>query len=160
MRSPYRSGAGVTQNGEGRGAEEYHATVVVPVRRMVAMSEYTAVVTREGRGWVVDVAGVGATQARNLAEAKDMAIDLIAITRQVPPASIHVDIRTMLDPELEAEVQQARAAIQELEQRQQRVASTSRSVARKLVRTAGLTGRDAAVVLGVSPQRVSQLLAD
>lgn len=124
------------------------------------MSHYTAVVTREGRGWVVDVLGVGTTQARNLAEAKDMAIDLVSITRQVPAASITVDIQTKLDAELEAEVQHARAAIHELEQRQQQVASTSRSVARKLVRSAGLTGRDAAVVLGVSPQRVSQLLAD
>lgn len=124
------------------------------------MNRYTAVVTREGRGWVVDVVGVGATQARNLAEAQDMAIDLIAITRQMPASAIVVDLRTQLDPDLDAEVRQARAAIEELEQRQQSVASASRSVARKLVRSAGLTGRDAAVVLGVSPQRVSQLLAD
>ncbi len=124
------------------------------------MSEYTAVVTREGRGWVVEVVGVGATQARNLTEAREMAIDLIAITRQVPASTVTVDLSAQLDPELDAEVQHARAAIDELEQRQQHVALASRDVARKLVRSAGLTGRDAAVVLGVSPQRVSQLLAD
>ena len=124
------------------------------------MSTYTAVASREGRWWVVDVAGVGTTQARNLTEAKEMATDLISITRNIPAKEIEVEIRTALEADLEKEIAQARAAIRDLEERQQSVARASRGVARKLVRSAGLTGRDAAVVLGVSPQRVSQLLAD
>ena len=124
------------------------------------MSTYTAIARREGRWWIVEVGDVGATQARNLTEAREMAIDLIALTRNLPPDQIKVEIRTVLEADLEEEIAQARAAIRDLELRQQSVAKTSRSVARKLVRSAGLTGRDAAVVLGVSPQRVSQLLAD
>lgn len=46
------------------------------------MNTYTAVVSREGRWWIVDVDGVGTTQARNLTEAQEMAVDLIAITQR------------------------------------------------------------------------------
>ncbi|HEV8025433.1 MAG TPA: hypothetical protein VGP37_11180 [Candidatus Nanopelagicales bacterium] len=124
------------------------------------MNTYTAVVSREGRWWIVDVDGVGTTQARNLTEAQEMAVDLIAIIQELPTNGIDVEIRVALEKDLEQEIEQARAAIKELEERQQAVARTSRSVARKLVHSAGLTGRDASVVLGISPQRVSQLLAD
>ena len=124
------------------------------------MNTYAAIVSREGRWWIVEVDGVGTTQARNLTEAREMAVDLIALTRDLPVNGIDVEIRVALEEDLEQEIQQAHAAIKELEERQQAVARTSRSVARKLVHSAGLTGRDASVVLGISPQRVSQLLAD
>lgn len=124
------------------------------------MRTHVALATREGRWWIVEVEGVGTTQARNLTEAREMAVDLISITQNVPAASVAVELRTTLEADLEEEIAQARAAIKDLEERQLSVARTSRSVARKLVKSAGLTGRDAAVVLGVSPQRVSQLLAE
>ena len=124
------------------------------------MHTYTAVASREGRWWFVEVDGVGATQARNLTGAREMATDLIAITQNLPPDQIEVEVRAVLEADLAEEIAKARAAIREVEELQQSVAQASRTVVRKLVNTAGLTGRDAAIVLGVSPQRVSQLLAD
>ena len=124
------------------------------------MNTHVALATREGRWWIVEVEGVGTTQARNLTEAREMAVDLISITENVPAVSVAVELRIALETDLETEIAEARAAIKDLEERQLSVARTSRSVARKLVKSAGLTGRDAAVVLGVSPQRVSQLLAE
>jgi predicted transcriptional regulator len=49
------------------------------------------------------------------------------------------------------------AAVSDAEQAQERAAVSTRRVARRL-RSEGLTGREIAVVLRVSPQRVSQLL--
>jgi len=51
----------------------------------------------------------------------------------------------------------ARRAIHELGERQREVAALSRAAARDLANS-GLSGADIAVVLDVSPQRVSQLL--
>jgi len=121
---------------------------------------YEAELTREGKWWLIAVDGIGMTQARSLKEARVMAMDMIALAKNVPSEIVDVELRPKLDAELEAEVYLARSAIRDLDEQQQVVAASSRRVARKLVHTAGLTGRDAAVVLGISPQRVSQLLAD
>ena len=127
---------------------------------MAAVKTHQAVATREGkRWWIVDVDGVGTTQARNLVEAREMARSLIAVMLDLPEDEIDVSVSVALDPQLQADVERARAAIIELEGKQREVAAASRKAARDLVESAGLTGRDAAVVLGVSPQRVSQLLA-
>src|SRR5665647_2164839 len=48
----------------GRGGAQYQQADGLPAERMVAMSAYTATATREGRWWVIDVAGVGVTQSR------------------------------------------------------------------------------------------------
>ena len=124
------------------------------------MKTYEAELTREGKWWLIEVDGIGTTQARSLKEARVMAIDMIAAAKNVPGETIDVYLRPKLDAELEAEVDKARSAIRDLDEQQRIVAASSRRVARELVHTAGLTGRDAAVVLGISPQRVSQLLAD
>ena len=127
---------------------------------MAAVKTHQAVATREGkRWWIVDVDGVGTTQARNLVEAREMARSLIAVMLDLPEDEIDVSVSVALDPQLQADVERARVAIIELESKQREVAAASRKAARDLVEGAGLTGRDAAVVLGVSPQRVSQLLA-
>lgn len=49
------------------------------------MNTYEATATREGKWWVIDVLGVGVTQARNLTEGHSMVDDLIeAMTGEVP----------------------------------------------------------------------------
>ena len=127
---------------------------------MVVVKTYETELTRENRWWLIEVDGIVMTQARSLKEARVMAIDMIAVAKDVPSETIDVSLRPKLDAELEAEVDKARSAIRDLDEQQRIVAASSRLVARKLVHSAGLTGRDAAVVLGISPQRVSQLLAD
>lgn len=124
------------------------------------MTEYLVRASREGRWWVLDVEGVGTTQARNLTEAHEMVLSLITLMEQVPADSVELTIVPDLGPELVDEVHQAKVASGELAHIQQRAANLSRRVVRRLVRDAGITGRDAAIILGVSPQRISQLLAD
>lgn len=122
------------------------------------MKTYTAHASKEDRWWLVRVDGVGVTQAKNLREAEVMAIDLIEIVTGTPQSRFEVVVSTELAPTLRRRVEQARKAIDALEFQQRETARKSREAARELVVTGGLSGADAAVVLGVSPQRVSQLL--
>lgn len=62
----------------------------------------------------------------------------------------------MLDEELLAELATTRRATKEAEHAQRAAASAARAATARLIR-AGLTGRDISALMGVSPQRVSQL---
>jgi len=70
-----------------------------------------------------------------------------------------VEITPEVGDGLDAAVREARAAVRKAEKMRRTAAAQSRDVARKL-RAKGLSGRDVASVLAVSPQRVSQLLKD
>jgi len=118
------------------------------------MKVYEAIATREGRWWVIEVEGVGATQGRSVSEAREMARDLVSTMLDVSVDGVDVNIEFLVPG---VEVRAAREAVAEATKAQVRAARVSRQAAAKL-REAGLTGRDAAEVLGVSPQRVSQLL--
>jgi hypothetical protein len=117
---------------------------------------YRATARREDKLWVVDVEGVGVTQGRSLAEARSMAVDLVVAMREVKPAAVSVDMQVALPGELGVKVQQVKKSRSQLELLQRQVGELGRGVVEGL-RGAGLSGKDMAVVLGVSEQRVSQL---
>jgi len=76
----------------------------------------------------------------------------------VDDEEIVVLVEPALDRELAEQVRVARKQVADLNRLQRDTATASREAARALV-AAGVSGADAATVLGVSPQRVSQLLA-
>ena len=122
------------------------------------MNHFEVRAQREGRYWVLQMDGIGTTQAKTLREAPEMARSLIAITRGLKESAISVTVIPELPQRYQREVDQAQAAIARLTEQQTITAQKSRNAARNLVHSLGLSGRDAAAVLGVSPQRVSQLL--
>lgn len=128
--------------------------------RVALVKSYAVAAQREGRYWVLHIEGVGTTQARTLREAPEMARSLISIMRRVPEDAVSVEVSPQLPAKYQREVDQARAAVLKLSEQQTETAKRSRHAAKALVESLGLSGRDAAAVLGVSPQRVSQLLAD
>lgn len=119
---------------------------------------FNAVATREGKWWVVDVDGVGTTQGRTVREAEEMATDLIVAMRRVSPELFQVSIEFRLLGEDGEKVVEARLAQQAAIAAQKGAAAKIRAVLGAML-AAGLSKRDAAHVLGVSPQRVSQLSA-
>ncbi|MCW2543068.1 MAG: hypothetical protein JWM40_620 [Frankiales bacterium] len=121
------------------------------------MTERVAKVSREGRFWLVEVSGVGVTQARRLDDAQAMAADLIAVMTGKRVAATDVNLEIDLPHGLAGHVRTARRKTSAAEEAQRKAAALLRDTARRLRRDAGLTGRDAAFVLGVSEQRVSQL---
>ena len=123
---------------------------------------YTARAQRDGNWWAISVAGLpGAlTQVRRLDQAEAMTREVIALVLDVPEDSFDVQVV----PDL---TEPQRAAMDELDQAKAsyaaaaaRVTERQQDVASLLVRDEGLTVRDAAVLLGVSYQRVSQLTHD
>jgi hypothetical protein len=118
---------------------------------------YNVRAKRWEHGWELHIDGVGVTQSRSLWDAEMMARDLIGRRLGVADDSFDVVITPEIGDGLDEQTRAARAAVTDADRAQRRAAAQSREAARQLQR-AGLTGRDIAKVLNVSPQRVSQLL--
>ena len=120
------------------------------------MRRYTATATREGRWWVIDVDGVGVTQARSVREAHEMVDDLVRVLRD--DSDFEIEIHFLVD-KLDATVlaETVRGKVRMAEVAQRDAAEANREAARRLS-AAGVSGGDIAGILEVSPQRVSQLL--
>ena len=94
---------------------------------------------------------------RRLSAAERTVRDFVVEHEGVSPRSTKVRITVTLGAALDAEIAAVRAAVEHAERTQRATAARSRALALRL-RDFGLTGADIAVVLGVSPQRVSQLM--
>jgi len=121
---------------------------------------YTARCQRSGDWWAIsvpDLRGVH-TQARRLEKAEAMVRDAIALFLDVPSDSFDVRIEPVLPRDLQGKVGRARKVRGQAEVLQREAAIASAQVAADLVHTAHLTVRDAGRVLGLSHQRITQLL--
>lgn len=126
------------------------------------MSEerYHAIATRDGGWWVIDVPELEVTtQARRVDQIEHMATDLIAAWLDIEYDAVHVDLEVRIPDNWQREVDHARQLGEAAERAKEAASAEVRKVAHHL-RAQGLTVRDVGVVLGVSPQRVSQLLTD
>lgn len=121
------------------------------------MKTYDVRAKRWEHGWELHIEGVGVTQSRTLWGAEEMARDLINRREDLSGDAFAVTITPEVGDGLDEESRAAREAVTRADQAQREAAAQSRGAARRL-RQAGLSGRDIAKVLGVSPQRVSQLL--
>jgi hypothetical protein len=121
---------------------------------MADMSAYTATATREGRWWVVDVAGIGVTQSRTLAEAHTWAQGLVeAVTGE---AGADVIVTPLLPDGTLDRVRHAQTLTARADAELRAAAEEIREATRNLLQT-GMSQQDVAAILGVSRQRVSQL---
>jgi predicted RNase H-like HicB family nuclease len=121
---------------------------------------YTARCERSGDWWAVSVPELRGvhTEARRLEHAESMVRDAIALFLDVPGDSFDVEIEPVLSRDLQKKVGRARKVRDEAEALQNEAAIASADVAADLVRKAHLTVRDAGRVLGLSHQRIAQLL--
>jgi hypothetical protein len=109
------------------------------------------------RGWELHIDGVGVTQSRSLAEAETMVRDYVESLTGQDASGARVNVTAEVGDGLDEEARAAREAVAAADRATRAAAAHSRKVARDLKR-AGLSGRDIASVLSLSPQRVSQLL--
>ncbi len=115
----------------------------------------TATAVRDGRFWVVDVAGVGVTQGRYVREARAMATDLVeAMTGKAEDVDVHFE----LPDDVRAAVDHARATSAKAQRLASAAAEEYRQAVRGLVINRGMSKADVAALLQVSQQRVSQLV--
>jgi predicted XRE-type DNA-binding protein len=121
------------------------------------MSTYTVRAKHWKNGWELHIDGIGVTQSRNLAGAEQMVRDYIETLTDHDTADDVVVIHPEIGDGLDEVVDAARGAVSEAEQALRAAALRSREVAQQL-KQEGFSGRDIAVILHVSAQRVSQLL--
>lgn len=121
---------------------------------------YTAHAERAGAWWAIEVDGVrnAVSQARRLEQVEAMAREVVALLLDVGPDTFDIDVEVHVPEQWSSWVEELRAK-QAAQSRAERAASTSlRETARRL-KESGLPVRDVGSIMGVSPQRVSQLLA-
>ena len=125
------------------------------------MTQYTAVVTREGKWWMVSVPEIdGLTQARRLSEVELMARELIAVSKDIALEQVHVAVSLALVGGL-ANVTER---VAEIAARRQEAADLERQAAQDATALAqdlserNIPVRDVGAILGVSHQRAHQLL--
>jgi hypothetical protein len=124
------------------------------------MHQYKVEVTRDGRWWMVNVPEIDQlTQARRITEIAEMARSLIAVSTGEPLDRISVDIVSITVPDV-GNIQST--AIDIVHLRDQAANATKKAQLRaaefaKQLTAAGIPVRDAGELLGISPQRISQL---
>ena len=121
------------------------------------MTIYRVTATHWNRGWELHIEGVGVTQCRCLDEAESTVREYIKFRTGTDSGEAMIVVRFEVGGDLGKQAQAARAATRAAEIATREAAAQSRKMARDLSE-AGLTGRDIAKVLGVSAQRISQLL--
>jgi hypothetical protein len=122
---------------------------------MVKAAKYRVTARRWDHGWELYVDGVGVTQCGPLADAERMTLDYLATELGGEPSDYSVDIHHDLGG-VEAEVADARRKMTEAQAAVDAAAEGMRTVVRRL-RADGISVRDTATILTVSPGRVSQL---
>jgi hypothetical protein len=124
-----------------------------------ALTIYEVRAKRWAHGWELHIRDVGVTQSHSLRDAERMVRDFISLDTGLAPDAFDVEITPEIGGGVEVRAANARRAVAAAEETRRSAAAEQRAAARDLA-AAGLPGRDIAVVLGVSAQRVSQLLKD
>ena len=57
------------------------------------MADFTATAISEGDHWVIDVPGVGTTQADSVEDVEEMTLDLVIAMTHAAREDVHIDLR-------------------------------------------------------------------
>lgn len=120
---------------------------------------YAVTVRRVNDWWAIDIPELGIhTQARRLDQVEDMARDAIALTLDVPHDQIEVGVAIRLRSDVEHDWYAVQHARGEAARAQWLATQATGEFASNLVQREGMRTREVAYLLGVSHQRVSQML--
>jgi len=122
----------------------------------------TAVFDRDDDGyWLVELEEEPRvhTYGRTLAKAREHIVDATALWFEVAPEDLNLVEDVRLPARVKATLELARKEREHAQVAQEAAAGATREAARALVKDGRLSVRDAADVLGLSHQRVQQLLA-
>lgn len=127
-----------------------------PVRREL----YQATAERDGRFWLLKVPALRGVRAqvRRLEEAEEAIREAIALWLEVEPAEIDVQVNAVLG-DVDMLVDQTREVRARAEELSALAADLTQQAAAALISN-GLTVRDAGDILGISHQRIAQLISE
>jgi predicted RNase H-like HicB family nuclease len=122
---------------------------------------FEAHAVRSGDWWSVSVPGVdGAhTQARRLDQVEEAVRDALALLLDEAPDTFEITVVPDLDESQVTAIKGVSEARSELEQAKAEYLGQQRQVIDHLVNVEGLTIRDVGMILGISYQRVAQILS-
>ena len=126
------------------------------------MKTYVVTATRNDGWWAIhaDVPGtIVWTQARRLDQVDETVREAIALALDVPADSFALDIRPQVDADLRQAIEDLHSLADAADAAQTAASNSRRLVAKKL-KSRGYTVRDAGKLMGLSSQRVSQLLGE
>jgi predicted RNase H-like HicB family nuclease len=123
---------------------------------------YKVTTERSGNWWAFSVPEVPGAhgQAKRLEQVGTEARDVIAMMLEVPEDSFDVELDVKLDEETRRVVNEANEARSMADQYARLAAELTRAAAMVMQSRARLSTRDVGSLLGVSYQRVSQVLAE
>lgn len=122
------------------------------------MSTYRVTARRAGNWWALEVPDLPGvfSQAKRLAKADAAAREAIALMLDIDPAKVKVQVETVLPDDAETALRAAEEASRAAEEAKRVEREAMQHAATLLTRD--LSQRDAGQVMGLSFQRVSQLL--
>lgn len=126
------------------------------------MKHYTVTATRNDGWWAIhaDVPGtIVWTQARRLDQVEATVREAIALALDVPEDSFALDIRPQIDDDLRRAIDELHTLADAADAAQAAASKSRRVVAGKL-KSRGFTVRDAGNLMGLSSQRISQILSE
>lgn len=114
--------------------------------------------TRTGSWWAVEVPDVpGAfTQTKRLDQVPDMVADAVSLLLEIPAHEVEVHVQPILPDNLDADLNDLFRLVQEANELQHKASERARDCVSQL-KSRGLSVRDIGQVMGLSPQRISQL---
>lgn len=126
---------------------------------MATVRRFTVRARRIGGWWALDVDGEPGvhSQVRRIDQAEEMARDAISGVLDIAPDSFEIVVAPEVPAAARALVGKATEARSQAARAQDAAAQLTRDAAQHLVER-GLTVRDAGVLLGVSHQRIAQLV--
>jgi predicted RNase H-like HicB family nuclease len=126
---------------------------------MTGRKTYRAAARRSGQWWAVTVPELRGvfTQARRLDQVAEMAREAVALYLEVDPGDVRIVVEPVLPDRAADSVAKLQRARLQAQRATDELAAAQAAAVRELVDVERLSNRDAAAVLGVSHQRVSQL---
>ncbi len=122
--------------------------------------KYTVIAERDDAWWIISVRELDNvfSQARRLDRVEYMARDAISLMLEVPPDSFDIEVIQNLDPPTQEQIEAVQAVREAVASWKRRSAETTRETVRSL-HESGYPQRDIGRLVGISHQRVAQLLA-
>lgn len=122
-------------------------------------TKYQATAVKDGDWWFIEVPEVGAYgQAPSLAKAPDVAREVTALWLDVDPSEVEVTVTAQPDPETAEAMARADALAAEAATLKSKAAELRAATVLRYVNEQHVTRREAAAALGMSMQRVQQLV--
>lgn len=122
------------------------------------MSVTVRVTAERGNGvWVLESSNGAVSQVRSLSQVEDEMREAVAYLAGVPASEVTIEVDVITPEAYQVAARQAEKLRADVAVAQERLAEAQRAAARALI-GAGLTYRDAGAVMGISHQRVAQLV--